>query len=267
MGLFGSPTALEAYRHSLTGISPLKPDTERALAERYRQGDQDAGRKLIEASLPFVITIATEYRRWGVPLEDLIQQGNLGLLKAASRYEPGRDCRLITYAVYWIRAEIRDYVVRAYRVVRIGGSKGERRALRAFRRTREDDPAKLAVLAGVSTESAARLLPMLKQRDVSLDASPDGESPAIDRLRDTAASPEEQAMEHAEDEHTHHRIDEAMAHLSQRERWILEHRMLAEAEVTLESLGRELGISKERVRQIEARALQKLRGALSDLAA
>jgi RNA polymerase sigma factor (sigma-70 family) len=108
---------------------------------------------------------------------------------------------------------------------------------------------------------------LAKQRDVSLDASPDGESPAIDRLRDTAASPEEQAMEHAEDEHTHHRIDEAMAHLSQRERWILEHRMLGEAEVTLESLGRELGISKERVRQIEARALQKLRGALSDLAA
>ena len=108
---------------------------------------------------------------------------------------------------------------------------------------------------------------MLKQRDVSLDASPDGESPAIERLRDTAASPEEQVMEHAEDVHTHNRIGVAMTHISERERWILEHRMLGEAEVTLESLGRELGISKERVRQIEARALQKLRGALSDLAA
>lgn len=267
MGLLGSPTALEAYRHSLTGIAPLKPDEERALALRWRNGDQVAGRKLIEASLPFVITIATEYRRWGVALEDLIQQGNLGLLKAASRFDPERDCRLITYAVYWIRAEIRDYVVRSYRVVRIGGSKGERRALRAFRRTREDDPARLAALAGVSTESAARLLPMLKQRDVSLDASIDGESPAVERLRDTGASPEETAMEHSDGEHARERIDAAMTQLSERERWILEHRMLGEAEVTLESLGRELGISKERVRQIEARALQKLRGALSDLAA
>jgi len=267
MGLLGSPTALEAYRNSLMGISPLKPDEERTLAERWRRGDRDAGRKLIEASLPFVITIATEYRRWGVPLEDLIQQGNLGLLKAASRFEPDRDCRLITYAVYWIRAEIRDYVVRSYRLVRIGGSKGERRALRAFRRTREEDPTKLAALAGVSAERAARLLPMLKQRDVSLDAAADGETPALDRLQDTRASPEEQALEHAEDAHTRHRIDRAMASLSERERWILQHRMFGESDVTLESLGRRLGISKERVRQIEARALQKLRGALSDLAA
>lgn len=267
MTVLGSPTALEAYRNSLTGISPLKPDEERSLAERWRQGDKIAGRKLIEAALPFVITIATEYRRWGVPLEDLIQQGNLGLLKATSRFEPGRDCRLITYAVYWIRAEIRDYVVRAYRVVRIGGSKGERRTLRAFRRTREEDPAKLAAIAGVSTESVERILPVLKQRDVSLDAAPDGDAPAIDRLRDDTASPEEQALDHAQDQHTRGRIDEAMSNLSQRERWILEHRMFGETEATLESLGRELGISKERVRQIEARALQKLRGALSDLAA
>ena len=267
MAILGSATALEAYRHSLTGVSPLKPEEERALALRWKQGDQDAGNRLIEASLPFVITIATEYRRWGVPLEDLIQQGNLGLLKGALRFDPQRDCRLITYAVYWIRAEIREYVVRAYRVVRIGGSKGERRALRAFRRTREDDPVKLGEMSGLSPERVAQLLPMLKQRDVSLDFAPDGEAPAVDRLRDDGASPEEQALEHDEDEHTRGRIGEAMSHLSERERWILEHRMFGESEVTLESLGRELGISKERVRQIEARALQKLRGALSDLAA
>lgn len=267
MGLLGSPTALDAYRNSLTGICTLKPEEERDLASRWRAGEQDAGRKLIEASLPFVITIATEYRRWGVPLEDLIQQGNLGLLKAAMRFDPQRDCRLITYAVYWIRAEIRDYVVRAYRVVRIGGSKGERRALRMYRRTREDDPAKLAALSGVSTEHAARLLPMLKQRDMSLDAAPDGESPAIDRLRDTHASPEEVTIERSTGAHARERIDAALTTLSDRERWIVENRVLSDGEVTLESLGQKLGISKERVRQIEARALQKLRGVLSDLAA
>ncbi len=267
MTILGSPTALEAYRNSLTGISPLKADEERELAARWRNGEQLAGRKLIEASLPFVITIATEYRRWGVPLEDLIQQGNLGLLKAAMRFNPERDCRLITYAVYWIRAEIRDYVVRAYRVVRIGGSKGERRALRAYRRTREEDPEKLAALAGVTPERASQLLPMLRQRDMSLDAAPDGESTPLERLRDPGESPEQMTIEHDEDSHTRERIDAALTQLSPRERWILEHRVFGEDEVTLESLGVKLGISKERVRQIEARALQKLRGALSDLAA
>lgn len=267
MAILGSATALEAYRHSLTGVSPLKPEEERLLALRWKQGDQDAGRRLIEASLPFVITIATEYRRWGVPLEDLIQQGNLGLLKGALRFDPQRDCRLITYAVYWIRAEIREYVVRAYRVVRIGGSKGERRALRAFRRTREDDPAKLAALSGVSVEHATRLLPMLKQRDVSLDASMDGETPPVERLPDTSASPESVAIQHADDASARSRIEEALTHLSERERWIVESRVLTEGEVTLESLGQKLGISKERVRQIEARALEKLRVSLSDLAA
>ena len=267
MAILGSATALEAYRNSLTGVSPLKPEEERQLALRWKQGDQDAGNRLIEASLPFVITIATEYRRWGVPLEDLIQQGNLGLLKGALRFDPQRDCRLITYAVYWIRAEIREYVVRAYRVVRIGGSKGERRALRAFRRTREDDPARLAALSGVSVEHATRLLPMLKQRDVSLDASMDGETPPVERLPDTSASPESVAIQHADDASARSRIEEALTQLSERERWIVESRVLTEGDVTLESLGQKLGISKERVRQIEARALEKLRVSLSDLAA
>lgn len=228
MALLGSATALEAYRQSLAGVTTLTSEEERALALRWRNGDPRAGQRLIEASLPFVITVATEYRRWGVPLEDLIQQGNLGLLKGAMRFDPERDCRLITYAVYWIRAEIREYVVRSYRVVRIGGSKGERRALRAFRRTREDDPARLALLAGVTTERAERLLPMLKQRDVSLDAAVDGESPAVDRLRDTGESPEETAIQRADNASARERIAVAMERLNDRERWIVESRVLAE---------------------------------------
>ena len=102
-------------------------------------GDQHAGTQIVEACLPFVVSIALEYRRWGVPLEDIIQQGNVGLLKAAAKFDPERECRLATYAAYWIRAEIREYVVRAFRVVRLGTTKGERRALRAYR-TREEPP-------------------------------------------------------------------------------------------------------------------------------
>lgn len=268
MGSLGSVTALDAYRHSLSGVTPLKADEERALAARWRAGDQRAGQRIIEASLPFVITIAAEYRRWGVPLEDLIQQGNLGLLKGAARFEPDRECRLITYAVYWIRAEIREYVVRAYRVVRIGGSKAERRALRAYRRTRESDPARLAALSGVSEAHAERLLPMLQHRDMSLDAAPEGEGPAIDRLRSTDDGPDELCAQHSDEAHLRARVNTALEVLSSRERWILDHRVLSRDDEgeTLEALGRRLGVSKERVRQLEARALQKLRGALGDLA-
>lgn len=267
MGYLRSTTALDAYRASLAGIEPLSPQEERELSRRWKAGDQQAGDRLVAASLPFVITIATEYRRWGIPLEDLIQQGNIGLLKGALRFEPDRACRLITYAVYWIRAEIREYVVRGYRVVRIGGSKAERRALRAYRKTRENDPAKLAELSGMTAERAERLLPLLERRDVSLDAADPDESPAIDRLRDNNPSPEELVTTEHDQGVTRNRVKDALQTLSDRERWIVEMRLLSEDESTLESLGIRLGISKERVRQIEARALQKLRGVLTDLAA
>ncbi|MDP3273756.1 MAG: sigma-70 family RNA polymerase sigma factor [Deltaproteobacteria bacterium] len=267
MGVWNSTTSLDAYRASLSGVVPLKPEVERELALRWRAGDQRAGDKLIAASLPFVITIANEYRRWGIPLEDLIQQGNIGLLKGAMRFEPERACRLVTYAVYWIRAEIREYVVRGYRVVRVGGSKSERRALRAYRKTRENDPDKLAALSGMSRENVMRLLPLIERRDQSLDAAEGDESPALDRLRDPGPSPEELVSAHLEERNTKQRIDAAMGFLNDRERWIVEQRMLTEDGCTLESLGHKLGISKERVRQIEARAFEKLRGALVDYAA
>src|SRR5262249_6441567 len=114
---------LSAYRRSLSRVQVLDRQTERDLARRWVAGDKRAGQKIIEACLPFVVSIAIEYRRWGVPLEDIVQQGNLGLLKAAAKFDPNRDCRLATYAAYWIRAEIREYVVRAFRVVRLGTTK------------------------------------------------------------------------------------------------------------------------------------------------
>src|SRR4029453_6504945 len=112
----------------------------RELAIRYLAGDERAGAQIIAACLPLVIKIAFEYRRWGVPIEDIIQQGNIGLLHAAKKFDPARECRLATYASYWIRAEIREYVVRGYRVVRLGTTKPERRALRAYRMTKESEP-------------------------------------------------------------------------------------------------------------------------------
>ncbi len=260
-----SMDSFDRYRASLHGTTTLTPADERALAERWRNGDTAAGDKLIRASLPFVISVALEYRRWGIPLEDLVQQGNLGLLKAAHKFDPQRDCRLITYAVYWIRAEIRDYVVRGYRLVRIGTTKTERRAVRNYRKTREDDPVVLAASSGLTVEAAQRLLPMLKQRDVSLDATFDGESPQVDRLVSHAPSPEEEATRSAFEERARERVQDAIRKLPAREAMIVRERLLQDDPITLEALGSRLGISKERVRQLEERARRRLREDLAEL--
>ncbi|MEZ4255058.1 MAG: sigma-70 family RNA polymerase sigma factor [Polyangiales bacterium] len=158
-----TPTTLDRYRRSLAHVQVLEPAEELRLAAAWRAGDERAGQKLVEASLPFVIRIAREYRRWGIPLEDLIQQGNVGLLKAASKFEPAKDCRLITYAVYWIRAEIRDYVVRSYRIVRLGTTRTERRAMRMFRRTPVESVEALAEVSGMPLERAKALWPLLAE--------------------------------------------------------------------------------------------------------
>ena len=153
--------SLDSYRRDLVDVEPLDPATERALARAWRAGDRAAGDRLIRASLPFVIRVAQEYRRWGVPMEDLIQQGNLGLLKAASRFDPQQECRLITYAVYWIRAEIRDYVVRAYRIVRLGTTRTERKAMRIFRREGVKTIEELVEKSGMPAERAKKLLSLI----------------------------------------------------------------------------------------------------------
>src|ERR1700722_6858550 len=174
--------SLRAYRTSGAACVPLDREPERQLTYLWRAGDRAAGAKIVTACLPFVMSIALEYRRWGIPVEDIVQQGNLGLLRAASKFDPARECRLATYAAYWIRAEIRDYVVRAYRVVRLGTTKAERRALRAYRRTRESDPTALAAVSGMTPERAAMLLPLLASRETSLDARTDDFGAIVERL-------------------------------------------------------------------------------------
>lgn len=259
-------TALRAYRESLSGLHTLDRDAERELAKRWRAGDQHAGARIVEACLPFVVSIALEYRRWGVPLEDIIQQGNLGLLKAAGKFDVERECRLATYAAYWIRAEIREYVVRAFRVVRLGTTKGERRALRAYRRTKTTDPVALAKVSGLSEERVRLLLPLLAGREVSLDASTSDMPAAIDRLPTSTPSPEDDASRAEISEQAGRAVRAAVGELDEREQMIVKARLMTEDPPTLQELGLKLGVSKERVRQLEERARLKLRGELSAFA-
>lgn len=252
-------TSLDRYRASLAHVQTLDVDTEHALAVRYRDGDMRAGARLVEASLPFVIRIAREYRRWGVPLEDLVQQGNLGLLKAAAKFEPEKNCRLVTYAAYWIRAEIRDYVVRGYRIVRLGTTRTERRAMRAFRRDGVEDAETLAEVSGMPIARAKKLWPLLTHGDVSVDVRYDDRGALVDRLDAHVPDPEA-ALARADTIAGVRRVlEEAFTDLSDRESRIVRARLLADEPLTLEALGREMGVSKERVRQLEVRARNKLK--------
>lgn len=258
--------SLHAYRRSLSGVEVLDRETERALAYRWAKGDRGAGSKIIEACLPFVVSIALEYRRWGVPLEDIIQQGNLGLLKAAAKFDPARECRLATYAAYWIRAEIREYVVKSFRVVRLGTTKAERRALRAYRKTKITDPAVLAEMSGLSEERVRTLLPLLSAREMSLDASTSDSGPATERIAGSSPNPEEEAARHEAGCQATAAVKVAVETLDARERMIVRERFMKEEPPTLQELGTRLGVSKERVRQLEERARIKLRGELAEVA-
>lgn len=266
-----SSEVLRRYRADLNGGMQLTREQERELAVRYRAGERDAGPKLVRACLPFVITIAKEYRRWGTPLEDLIQQGNLGLLKAVEKFDPEKECRLATYAAYWIRAEIREYVVRAYRVVRLGTTKGERKVLRHYRKTGESNPGVLADASGLSEERVREILPLIVAREVRLEGNRSSTSQDADggaaqgleaRLAATGPSPEDEASTQELAKFRKESVAKALALLPEREQLIVKVRLMNDEPVTLEQLGTILGVSKERVRQLEDRARMRLRGEL-----
>ncbi|UJR78642.1 sigma-70 family RNA polymerase sigma factor [Sandaracinus amylolyticus] len=257
-----SLTLLDRYRRDLRDVHTLDAATERDLARRWAAGDRLAGEKLVAACLPFVMTIAREYRRWGVPFEDLVQQGNLGLLRAAAKFDPDRECRLATYAATWIRGEIRDYVVRAYRIVRIGTTHTERTALRRYRDGSATSPEELSEKSGMPLARSIALWPLLAQRDTSLDAPVEGGPATVERLPSSSATPEDELADREQQDVVQEVLAQAMARLGDRERRILEARAMADEPQTLEALGREMGVSRERVRQLEERAHAALRSAL-----
>jgi len=252
----------------------LTPEQEAELAQRLRAGDARAGSRLIQGNLRHVVAIAHEYRRWGVPIDDLVQQGCLGLLKAAQRFDPAvlpaqnsperGSGSLRAYAAYWIRAEIRDYVVRSYRIVRLGTTRTERRALRAYRTRAVRTVEELAEQSGMPKARCEQLWPLLVQGDRSLDFTIDGRPPGRELLRDDEQpGPEARAIRQEECEGARSRVAQAMATLSDREQRILWARLASDEPETLAQVGKRLGVSRERVRQLESRAREKMRAALS----
>ena len=263
---------LGPYLRRIDQYALLTPDEEHQLAQRWADDkDAAAASRLVTANLRFVVKIAFEYRTYGMRLLDLIQEGNLGLMVAVSRFDPGRGVRLTTYAVWWIRAFIQEHIRRTWSLVRFGTTRAEQRCFYRLRRERQRlersgqgaDPQRLADALGVRLDELEAIESRITRRDLSLDdpAYADTEETRGDRIADDRPSPEAYFAAREMDDQLRDRVHSAMLDLDPRERNIIERRFLARDQqpATLKELGESFGISRERVRQLEARAKAKMK--------
>jgi RNA polymerase sigma-32 factor len=270
---------ISSYAAEVQRFPKLSREEEHDLAVRFHtQRDRAAGERLIEANLRYVVAIAITYRRYRVRLADLVSEGNIGLMTALAKFDPERGTRFVTYAAHWIRAFILDHVIRAQGMV--GAGAGALRSKVFFRLRRErarvaaetSDPQealeKLAERFGTTPEKIALLAQRLEARDVSLDVQTydDGGTTLLDTLASPSPSQEEELAAHERKATLASRVRAAVAELDPRERFIVEVRMLADdpEELSLAEIGRRLGVSRERARQLEVRAKDKLRRKLEE---
>ena len=262
----------DVRRHPL-----LSFEEELALARAYRDlGDTRAAHSLVAANLRFVVRLASGYRGYGLRLPDLIQEGNLGLLKAVTKFDPDQGIRLVTYAAWWIRAYIQAYILQSWSVVKMGTTQAQRRLFFALARTRrelarcgpdEDLDERVARRLRVLPEEVREASRRMEGRDQSLDApGPDGGATPMDRVAATDDLQDERLSKARETERIRRGVTDALARLDVRERTIVEHRFMSDDPTSLQDLGARLGFSRERARQLEIRARGKLRAALAPLA-
>ncbi len=252
----------------------LSREREQRLAFAWRrEQDQESLHQLILAYARLVVAAAVRLRGYGLPLGDLIQEGNIGLMEAASRFDPDRDVRFSTYAAWWIRASMQDYILRNWSIVRTGTTAAQKSLFFNLRRLRAriSDPSRvnmsdgeierIADTLGVAAADVSAMEQRLSGGDSSLNVVPgdEGEESWQDHLADTRPNPEETYAARHDGDRRRGWLYVALARLSARERRIVEARQLAESSLTLEDLGREFGVSKERVRQLEQRALGRLK--------
>lgn len=269
--------SFEHYMSQINRFDLLSPEQEYELALRYRQdGDLDAAHRLVCANLRFVVKVALEYRSYGLRLLDLVQEGNIGLMQAVRKFDPERGIRLITYAVWWIRAYIQSFIMKSWSLVKIGTTQAQKKLFyrlaqtrRALRNLHGEDPleevaAELEVDETVVTEMDQRL----GQRDSSLDVplTEGSDYTLLDVLPDHRDSQETRLIESQQRRLLNARTRTALARLPVRERQIIEQRILDDNPRTLQEIASEFGISRERVRQLEQNAMKRLRSDLADLA-
>ena len=267
--------SLDQYIHTVNSIPLLTPEEEHNLAERKMRGDVEAAKQLILSHLRVVVSIARGYDGYGLNQADLIQEGNIGLMKAVKRYEPDRGARLFSFAVHWIKAEIHEFILRNWRLVRVATTKPQRKLFFNLRSMRKSlsalSPKEAQAIAddlGVKLSEVVEMEQRMTGKDVALlaDNSDDDDNFApIDWLADHDNEPTRQIERKAHYTLQTEGLQNALAKLDDRSRRIVETRWLQDdGGLTLHELAAEYGVSAERIRQIEAKAMQKLRTFLAE---
>jgi RNA polymerase sigma-32 factor len=274
--LAGPVGSLDAYIQAVGGISVISKEDEQALAVRFREEeDLDAARTLVMAHLRFVVHIAKGYNGYGLPIADLIQEGNVGLMKAVKRFDPEFGVRLVSFAVHWIRAEIHEFVLKNWRIVKVATTKAQRKLFFNLRKSKKSlawlshaETIAVAKDLGVTPKEVTEMERRLSARDAIFDPAPDADD---DHLYTPAAylpSPDADPAVLVEktdwNEDATTRMATAMTTLDERSQDILQSRWLTEDKQTLHQLAKTYGVSAERIRQIEANAIKKLRTAMVD---
>lgn len=256
----------------------LERDVEHDLAVRWREnGDERALHGLVTPHARLVISIAARFRHYGLPIGDLVQEGNVGLMQAASRFDPAREVRFSTYATWWIRSTIQDYILRNWSIVRTGTTAAQKSLFFNLRRLRAKIEGRDGILTNEGRREIAEDLHVSVaevesmenrlsggDRSLNVQVSAESEDDWQSFLADDRPNPEDVVIGMRDARTRSKWLAEALGDLSDRERTIIRKRHLAEGPVTLEDLGHQLGISKERVRQIESRAMGKLKTSLSE---
>jgi RNA polymerase sigma-32 factor len=265
------------YLEEIRRLPMLEPGEDWSLARRWRErGDGDAVHKLVTSHLRLVAKIAMRYRGYGLPISELISEGNVGLIEAVKRFDPGKGFRFATYAIWWIKAAIQEYILHSWSLVKIGTTTSQRKLFFNLRKTktrisafeegdlRPDQVKVIARTVGVTEQDVVDMNRRLGG-DISLNTPIREDSDAGERqdwLLDESADQEAKLVENDETQVRRRALDKALAILAKRERRIFEARRLVDEPITLEELGTEFNISRERVRQIEARAFQKVQRAV-----
>lgn len=266
--------SLEQYIHTVNSIPMLSLEEETRLAERQLKGDIEAAKQLILSHLRVVVSIARGYDGYGLNQADLIQEGNIGLMKAVKRFEPVHGARLFSFAVHWIKAEIHEFILRNWRLVRIATTKPQRKLFFNLRSMRKSlnalspkEAQEIADDLGVKLSEVMEMEQRMMGNDVGLLAEnddDDGQFAPIEWLADHDSEPSQQLAKQAHYALQTEGLQNALAQLDERSRRIVETRWLADdGGLTLHELAAEYGVSAERIRQIEAKAMEKLRGFLS----
>lgn len=263
---------LAAYRQAVFSFPMLSAEKERELAVRYRdERDLDAAWELVTAHLRFVVRIARGYDGYGLPQADLIQEGNIGLMKAVKRFDPNVGVRLVSFAVHWVRAEIHEFILRNWRIVKVATTKAQRKLFFNLRSSRkrlgwmsqaevEDIAADLGVAPRVVVEMEQRLSAHDASFDPLVERDSDNDRPApAGYLQDLRFEPATRAEDEDWAAHSEAQLTGALETLDDRSRSIITRRWLSERKTTLQALADEYGVSAERIRQLEKNALKKLR--------